>query len=296
MPWRLLRLQTSPAEAEKLEQLLLDAGASSVSLVDAEDQPVFQIAPGETPLWDKVVICGMFDEQLDLEQLLHKLIEGSGAGTSSAIQLEKLEDQDWVKVWMSRYHPLQFGERLWICPSWLTPPDPSAVNILLDPGLAFGTGTHPTTALCLEWLEQHDLTNRLVIDYGCGSGVLGIAAAQLGAGKVLAVDNDPQAILATEANRDANGISVTRLAGYRPEDFPPPATPPADILIANILAGPLEQLAEPFSELLVSGGALVLSGILPEQSAGLQEVYRPWFDMQDPVIRDGWTRLCGTRR
>ncbi|MCB1671449.1 MAG: 50S ribosomal protein L11 methyltransferase [Gammaproteobacteria bacterium] len=299
MPWQLLRLRTTPDQAEEFEQRLLTAGATSVTLADAEDQPVFQIEPGATPLWDSVQLSALFDADADLQPLLRELQQrpGSDPADESAIIVESVPDQDWEKAWMDRFHPLQFGTRLWICPSWLEPPDPDAVNILLDPGLAFGTGTHPTTALCLEWLEQQDLSERLVIDYGCGSGVLAIAAALLGAGAVLAVDNDPQAIQACTANRDANGLDAERLACYLPEQFPPgSAGLPADVLIANILAGPLEQLAPHFAELVRPGGDLVLSGILPDQAELLLARYEHWFDMQAPVERDQWTRLSGTRR
>jgi ribosomal protein L11 methyltransferase len=302
MPWQLLRLRIAPAQAEEMEQLLLDSGAVSVTLTDGEDQPVFQTEPGATPLWDSVLLCGMFTAEMDLQPLLSDLQNrltdrGPNDSARQAIELDSLPDQDWEKTWMDRFHPLQFGSRLWICPSWLTPPDPDAVNILLDPGLAFGTGTHPTTALCLEWLEQQNLRDKLVIDYGCGSGVLAIAAALLGAREVLAVDNDPQAIQASEANRAANGIRVAQLSCYLPEQFPLHSSSlPADLLIANILAGPLEQLAPHFADLVRPGGHLVLSGILPEQCEPLQALYQRWFDMSEPVEREQWTRLSGTRR
>jgi len=297
MSWQLLRLQVTPARAEEIEQYLLEHGAVSVTLDDASDQPLFQTEPGAMPLWDNVRMSGMFDADTDLERVVTNLGERLGSSVDPAIEVEPLEDQDWERSWMDRFHPMQFGQRLWICPSWTTPPDPDAVNILLDPGLAFGTGTHPTTALCLEWLEQHAPEDKLVVDYGCGSGVLGIAAALLGARKVLAVDNDPQAIVATEANRQANNLDEATMSCYLPEQFPPRPSPlPADLLLANILAGPLEALAPRFAELVRPGGDLVLSGILPEQAAQLLTCYEPWFQMSDPVQREGWTRLCGSRR
>jgi ribosomal protein L11 methyltransferase len=297
MSWQQLRLQTSSALAEDIEQLLLDHGALSVSLDDAQDQQLFQTEPGATPLWDSVRLSGLFADDIDLQSLVAALEQRLVDQPNPAISVENLEDQDWETIWMDRFQPMQFGQRLWICPSWTSPPQPEAVNILLDPGLAFGTGTHPTTALCLEWLEQQDLHGRLVVDYGCGSGVLAIAAALLGAQAVVAVDNDPQAILASEANRDINQLDSSRLSVCLPENFPPdPSSLPADVLLANILAGPLEELAPGFASMVRPGGNLVLSGILPEQAPGLHARYQRWFEMSAPSQRDGWTRLCGTRR
>ncbi len=299
MPWQLLRLRVPSALAEELEQSLLDAGATSVTLTDAEDHPVFQTEPGTTPLWDTVALSALFPDGADLEPLQRELKWRARDATATGLHMEReiLPDQDWATTWMDRFHPLKFGSRLWICPSWLTPPDPEAVTILLDPGLAFGTGTHPTTALCLEWLEAKDLEHKLVIDYGCGSGVLAIAAALLNARQVLAVDNDPQAIQACQANRDANGLDAASLACSLPEQIPSsPVSLPADVLVANILAGPLEQLAPHFAELVRPGGDLVMSGILPEQAESLRSHYRRWFDLTESVERERWTRVSGTRR
>ncbi len=299
MPWQLLRLQFSPVttdEVDELEQLLLDAGAQSVTLADAQDQPLFQIEPGATPLWDTVSLSGMFAADTDLGPVKDRLQQRLTI-TTDELEITRLEDQDWEKTWMDRFQPMRFGERLWICPSWLSPPDPAAVTIMLDPGMAFGTGTHPTTALCLEWLDQHNLDGKVMVDFGCGSGVLAIAAALLGAAQVLAVDNDPQAITATEANRRANNLDAALLQCFLPEQFPPADSPlPADVLVANILAGPLAQLAPRFATLVKPGGDLVLSGILPDQAEPLREVYRPWFNMAKAVTRDQWTRLAGSRR
>ncbi len=297
MSWQLLRLQTSPALAEDMEQLLLDHGALSVTLDDAQDQQLFQTEPGATPLWDAVRLSGLFDEDTNLQNLVAILEEQSSGQSNPKIAIEKLANQDWEKSWMDRFHPMQFGQRLWICPSWTAPPVPDAVNILLDPGLAFGTGTHPTTALCLEWLEQQCLRDKLVVDFGCGSGVLAIAAALLGAAQVIAVDNDPQAILASKSNCETNQLDSSRVAICLPENFSPqPESRPVDVLLANILAGPLAELAPRFADILRPGGDLVLSGILPEQAPGLRAHYQRWFEMSESLLRDGWTRLCGTRR
>ena len=174
-------------------------------------------------------------------------------------RFEILEDKDWVREWMDQFHPVQFGARLWICPSWLTPPEPTAINVMLDPGLAFGTGTHATTALCLEWLDSAPLSGKLVIDYGCGSGILGIAALKLGGNKTYAIDIDPQALLATRQNAEQNQITDQQLEVYYPQSCP---LDMADILIANILAGPLASLAQTLNSLIRPGGLLALSGVL----------------------------------
>ena len=188
---------------------------------------------------------------------------------------------------------MQFGERVWICPSWEEPPAPDAVNILLDPGLAFGTGTHPTTALCLEWLDAQSLQDKLVIDYGCGSGILAIAAVLLGASRVIAIDNDPQAILASESNRTLNGITASQMSVHLPGVT---EHPQADVLVANILSGPLEQLTPVIAALVKPGGRLILSGVLSLQTTSLMDSYHPYFDMLPPVMRDEWVRVEGIRR
>ena len=209
---------------------------------------------------------------------------------------EVLEDQDWERSWMTDFKAMQFGEKLWICPSWQSPPDSDAVNIMLDPGLAFGSGSHATTSLCLQWLDQQDLSESDVIDYGCGSGILAIAAALLGAKSVTAVDNDPQAITATEDNSQRNELDPSRVLAYLPDDFQGSNETRADILIANILAEPLLQLAPRFAELLKVDGKIVLSGLLESQAEEIVLHYESWFDMDKPCIKDDWVRLSGRRR
>lgn len=293
MPWQQLKFQVIAADAAEVEQVLLEAGAQSVTLLDAQDQPIFQTEPGATPLWDQVLVCALFDLQLALDPVLEQLRVTLPTLTLSALSRETLADQDWKTAWMADFHPMQFGERLWICPSWTPPPRPEHVNVMLDPGLAFGTGTHPTTALCLQWLDQAAVGGKLVIDYGCGSGVLGIAAVLLGASRVLAVDNDPQAVAATATNRDYNRIPASQLQALLPDQLP---LQPCDVLLANILAAPLVALAPLFSRLVKPGGSLILSGLIPDQIDELLLVYWPRFAMETPVIRDGWVRLTGTRR
>ncbi|NNF97157.1 MAG: 50S ribosomal protein L11 methyltransferase, partial [Halobacteria archaeon] len=209
-----------------------------------------------------------------------------------AWHLNPLEDRDWVRAWMDGFEPMRFGKRLWICPSGYTPPEPQAVNILLDPGLAFGTGTHPTTAMCLRWLDAHPPQDLAVIDYGCGSGILAIAACKLGARHVSGVDTDPQALLATYDNAEKNQVSDC-IDAYLPADFHSQAVP---LLLANILAGPLQSLASRFSELVVPAGHIVLSGILAEQAELVMQQYQTAFDIQLVDQREDWVCLAGQRR
>lgn len=217
---------------------------------------------------------------------------GQFAGDLAKARVEILEDKDWEREWMENFHPMQFGQRLWICPSWRDVPDPEAVNVMLDPGLAFGTGTHPTTALCLTWLDGQELGGQTVIDYGCGSGILGIAALKLGAGRVIGVDIDPQAIEASRENAARNGVE-NGVELYLPADRPQLQ---ADVLVANILAGPLRELASDIASLVKPGGRLALSGILATQAEEVRAAYLPWFEMDAPVEQEEWVRLSGIRK
>jgi len=233
----------------------------------------------------------LFEEDTPIDEILLTLKSASRLSDEDLV-VETIEDQDWERAWMDEFKPMKFGERLWICPSWTSPPDESAVNVRLDPGLAFGSGTHPTTALCLEWLDGEPVSGKTVIDYGCGSGILAIAAALLGAKRIIGVDNDPQAVTATESNRQENGIDAAVLTAHLPGE----AHEPADIVIANILSGPLVELEPILSSLTKPNGKLVLSGLLDEQSQALINAYADDFDMEPPVVRDGWARIVGTRR
>ena len=277
----------------ELEALLLEAGASSVTLMDAEDQPVFQREPGATPLWGTSTLTGLFPLEQNIKTLLATLQFHPRVLNRDSLQIEPLREQVWERTWMDNFAPRQFGNRLWICPSWQSPPDPEAVNILLDPGLAFGTGSHATTALCLRWLEQADLRDKKVIDYGCGSGILAIAAALLGADKIHAVDNDPQAIAATVDNSLRNDLPLDKITAYLPEALPKLH---ADVLLANILSEPLHELADQFATLLKPEGKIVLSGILEEQTESLLARYERWFSLDKPATEDGWVRLSGSLR
>lgn len=291
MPWQQLTLYTTKDHAEELSGHLESLGAASVTMQDAADQPLYEPPPGAMPLWQMTNVVGLFDDSFDMDAVLNHLRESYPAPLPE-YKLEELEDQDWERAWMDDFKPMQFGERLWIVPSWSEAPATGGVNILLDPGLAFGTGTHPTTRLCLEWLDSHSPQGKRVIDYGCGSGILAIAAALLGAESVIGVDNDPQAITASDENARRNHVSE-KIDAYLPSHEP---KTPADLLLANILAGPLGELAPLFAERVKKDGELVLSGILPEQAEGLREIYSEWFEMAPAVELDGWIRLEGIRR
>jgi len=292
MPWLQLILECSADDAPLYSDLLSEQGASAVTMVDSADQPLFEPALGTTPLWNNTRVVGLFETDVDLDAVMLELAAARAPEPLPPLRIEQLEDKDWNRAWMDTFKPMRFGERVWIVPSWHTPPDSSGVNILLDPGLAFGTGTHPTTRLCLEWLDAHPPVNAKVIDYGCGSGILAIAAALLGAESVLCIDNDPQALIATRDNAERNKVE-SKLNAMLPESAP---EAPCDLLLANILAGPLMELAEKFSRLVVSGGQVVLSGILPEQAEAVRSSYLPWFEMAAPVEHDGWIRLEGQRK
>ena len=296
MPWLQIKVVTNPDIAEFYEDLLLEAGCAAVTFEDAKDQPIFEPELGTTPLWGTTVITGLFAAEHDLESTLTFLNEQKlsvKGGDTIEFKAEILEDKDWEREWMTHYHPMQFGSHFWVCPSWIEVPDANAVNLMLDPGLAFGTGTHPTTALCLEWLASEPLQNRSVIDYGCGSGILGIAAILLGASAVSGVDIDPQALTATQDNLVRNGLDKERLPVFFPESFD---SEPVDLVIANILAGPLKELAPTLAELVKSGGQLILSGLLIEQADELIGTYSEWFDMEPPSTKEEWVRLTGRKR
>ncbi|RDH81579.1 MAG: 50S ribosomal protein L11 methyltransferase [endosymbiont of Galathealinum brachiosum] len=298
MPWIQLILQTDKANNDKAEETLLDAGALSVTFKDAEDNPVLEPLPGETPLWDKIILTGLFEADINTESLKSQILSQLGEQTS--LKLEALEDKDWVRAWMDDYKPMQFGNRLWVCPKHLPPPQADAVNLMLDPGLAFGTGTHPTTALCLEWLDSIDaengITNKSVLDFGCGSGVLAIAALLLGAEHCDGTDIDPQAIIASKDNALENNVN-DKLDLYLPKDMPDNQSHEYyDIVLANILAGPLTELAEQLANYCRTGGDIVLSGILETQSDKIIQAYSPWFNLDPIAVKDDWIRVTGKKK
>jgi ribosomal protein L11 methyltransferase len=289
--WLQLRLATNKQQAESLEQALLDAGALSVTLEDAGDEPLLEPGVGETPLWREVILTGLFRADTDMAPIIAAL-----PPLPEEPRVEILEDKDWTREWMQHYRPMRFGDGLWICPSWLEPPDPAAINLLLDPGLAFGTGTHPTTALCLEALATLPLAGARVVDYGCGSGILAIAAARLGAVAVLAIDNDPQALFACRDNAARNDVSEAVLEVRGPEDYDRAAWHGrADVVVANILAGPLSALADELCDLLAPGGTLLLAGLLETQMQALVGDYAPKLDLAVREQREEWVCLQGRR-
>ncbi len=292
MPWLQVRLAISPEQAETYEDALLSVGAVSVTFMDAEDQPIYEPDLGTTPLWSRTHLLALFEADVDEADLLAHLTLLTG-GTLPDHHVERIEDQDWERSWMDNFHPMRFGQRLWIVPSWHEAPQPDAVNLLLDPGLAFGTGTHPTTALCLEWLDGQELNGVNVLDFGCGSGILAIAALLLGAKQAVGTDIDPQALEASRDNAGRNGIDPALFPLYLPEHLPQVQ---AEVVVANILAGPLVQLAPQITALVESNGRLALSGILAEQAEEVRAAYADAFELDPTAEKDGWVRISGRRR
>lgn len=296
MPWLQIKMDTNPAHAEVLEEFLLAAGANAVTLEDGDDQPLFEPIRGTTPLWQQTRITGLFDAEQDSEAMIQALQNGWASvfpdQAFPSPRIEILEDKDWEREWMENFHPIQVGERLWICPSWKEAPNPEATNLVLDPGLAFGTGTHPTTFMCLEWLDQHDVDGQTVVDYGCGSGILGVAALLLGAEKAYGVDNDPQALVATRENTDRNSLPTESFDVYYPGKI---GDVKADLMLANILAGPLIDLAPTISALVKDQGSLVLSGILSHQADDVIAAYTPWFNFEPVKQKDEWVCLSAVK-
>lgn len=296
MPWIQLQIPADPDNADQLEDLLMEVGAEAVSMEDAADQPLYEPDRGTTPLWFETRVTGLFDAERNIDQLCAEITDRWHQQTQQSlpgIDVTLVEDKDWARVWMEDFKPLRFGERLWIVPSWHEAPDPDAANLLLDPGLAFGTGTHQTTALCLEWLDGHPVADKQVIDSGCGSGILGLAALLLGAEHVIGVDTDPQALEASRENARRNDVQEDRLDLYLPEHEPETV---ADVVLANILAQPLIGLAPHLAARVCIGGDIVLSGILSHQARDVMEAYEPWFIMDEPEERQEWVRLTGRRR
>lgn len=292
--WQELHFTARKDQVEALEEWLFERGALSVTLEDQADQPLLEPGPGETPLWDAVRVVALFGGEQDLTPTLNAVPVDLATGVPSAS--EPVADREWTRVWEDQFHPLQMGERLWICPSWTPPPDPDAVNIMLDPGLAFGTGTHSTTAMCLRALDAGIDPGMRVVDYGCGSGILGIAAARLGAIAVLAVDNDPQAITATRDNAARNQVPDTCLSTVLTGDVVIDAwAESAEWVVANILAGPLVSLAPQLTALMAPGGRLLLAGLLADQANEVIEAYAPTVGLKVVDQQDDWVLLAGTR-
>ena len=296
MAWRQFVMNLGELDADAVEDVFMRFGASSVTLSDAGDDPVLEPGPGETPLWAETAITGLFPADVELSALRDGLLAAFDLTCLPPHRTEDLEDRAWEREWMKDFGPMKFGKRLWICPTDAEVPAADAVVVRLDPGLAFGTGTHATTSLCLEWLDGVNLAGKTVLDYGSGSGVLAIAALKLGCTAATAMDIDPQAVLATRQNAKDNGVhdalEVHGAADAIDGRF--------DVVVANILAGPLVQFAESITSTLRQGGMLALSGVLCEQADGVTAAYEPWIEFDEPEFRtqDGqiWSRLTGKRR
>jgi len=292
MSWLQLHLHSDPERAEAIEDALLATGAASVTFQDRADQPILEPALGEAPLWQQTRITGLFDAAVDTAGVVRAIDELLPFPLPEH-RWEQLEDRDWQREWMRDYQPIHCGEGLWIVPSWLEAPAEADTVLRLDPGLAFGTGTHPTTLLCLQWLAKQDLQGVTVIDYGCGSGILGIAALLRGASRLLALDIDPQALTATRENCERNGIAAERLSLHLPGQLPDIR---AALGLATILAGPLVELAPTRSELTAAGGRLCLAGLLESQASAVAAAYGERFHFDPIEQRDEWVRLTARAR
>ncbi len=289
MAWEQILINVKASETEIIEDFLLENGALSVTFVDAKDTPMYEPKPGEIKLWPDTQVIGLFEQGQNPTEIVKLLTSTFPQLDSPKIQV--LEDKNWEREWMDNFHPMKFGEKLWICPSWSDIPEPNAVNLLLDPGLAFGTGTHPTTSLCLKWLDSFNLEGKTVVDFGCGSGVLAIAALLLGAKRVIGIDIDPQAIQASHENAKRNSVE-DKLELFLPEHQP---KLDADLVIANILAGPLQELNQIITDYCKLGGNLVMSGILEEQSQNVIDCYKNKFSFSEVVSEGEWVRLNAVR-
>ncbi|MFA0081957.1 50S ribosomal protein L11 methyltransferase [Vibrio breoganii] len=293
MPWIQIKLNATDKNAEQISDMLMEqTGALSVTFLDAKDTPVFEPLPGETRLWGETDILALYDAEADTQWILGQIASSNLLEQGFAHKVEQLEDKDWEREWMDNFHPMKFGERLWVCPSWREIPEPDAINVMLDPGLAFGTGTHPTTSLCLEWLEGLNLEGKTVIDFGCGSGILAIAAIKLGAKKVVGIDIDPQAIIASKDNAERNGVK-DQLEVFLPQDQPENLI--ADVVVANILAGPLRDLSGVIKSLVKDEGELAMSGVLDTQAEDVANYYRDQFDIAPIAEMQEWCRISGKK-
>ena len=298
MPWLELSLTIRAAEQPRVEAALEDLGALSITLQDADaetpdEEAIFEPGVGEIPLWKQIVLNALFDADADRRGLTAAIADDLPFIEPSHIEWRVVEDQDWERAWMDQFKPMPFGRRLWVYPWNIEPPvDGDIVVVRLDPGLAFGTGTHPTTAMCLEWLDGQQLARKHVLDYGCGSGILAIAALKLGALRATGIDNDPQALLASRDNAERNGVAGD-LDVYLPGEAPEAL---ADVLVANILAGPLGELAPTFAAAVKPGAPFALSGILHGQHDELLKRYAEWFENLEVRTLEDWVRISGHRK
>jgi len=280
MNWINLTASTEKAGLDVLETWFWDNGAVSVTVEDAEDAPIFEPPPGEQPVWDQILVTGLFESDVVVDDLLSALEHAQ----FKLSKVEELADRHWEREWLSRFKPMQFGRRLWVCPTAFEIENEGKVVIQLDPGLAFGTGTHETTRLCLEYLDAQDLTGKRVLDYGCGSGILALGAALLGAERVVCIDNDSQALTATRENAKLNNVTLeTYMNNVVPE--------PADVVLANILAQPLVELSDMLCDCVLPGGLIILSGIMSSQGDWVQSAYTHQLTLIDRTELNGWVRI-----
>jgi len=291
MSWWQLSLLATPDNVHRLCDLLTDAGANTVSMLGNCNEDIYEPPPDATALWSHTRVIGMFDKTVDIDKVLKFLQTALQLPELPDHRIDQLDDEDWQNKWMENIRPQSFGNRLWVYPSWYTAPPEGNINIILDPGLAFGTGTHPTTALCLEWLDHHNVTGWKIIDYGCGSGILSIASIKLGAAHVWAVDIDPQALEATIQNAVRNDVNQY-ISPIYPMDLPQKK---ADCLIANILANPILELVPSFANLVTSGGYIILSGILSNQTESVIAALECYFHIDEVVEREKWVRIEAIR-
>jgi ribosomal protein L11 methyltransferase len=294
MSWLRVLFVVSAADAERVSDALMDVGALSVDAADAaagtaDEQPIFGEPGSAATPWPETRLAALFADDAPAEELARQACESAGLAIPS-MTVESVDDEDWVRLTQSQFTPIRISDRLWIVPTWCEPPEPGAIILRLDPGLAFGTGSHPTTRLCLGWLDRHLPAGATVIDYGCGSGILAVAAALLGAGRVVGIDIDPQAVTASRDNAIANGVTAEF------HDARPVALAPADVVVANILANPLRVLAPLLIGLMKPGGHIVLSGILEGQADAVIDAYSPAVVFDEPMREDGWICLQGIRR
>ena len=300
MSWLQIAINTTKEHADTAEDCLFSCGAQTVTLTDAADQAILEPGVNETPIWNEIIVTGLFDfDNTDLDsskQILLSAISNNMEGIQYSAIAKMLEDKNWTRAWMDHYHPMQFGERLWICPLHLDPPNPNAINLRLDPGLAFGTGTHPTTSLCLKWLDKNIKQQKTVLDYGCGSGILAIAACMLGASNADGVDIDPQALIATNSNAETNNVNL-KISSYLPDEFQQKySNTQYGTVMANILSGPLAELAPALAKHTKTGGDIILSGILREQADTVLAAYNDFFNMDKPEFEEDWTLLHGIKK
>lgn len=291
MPWLLIKLRTPRDLVPLVNDVLEACGALSVTIEGADAEPRLQRELEDVPLWTENRVVGLFPEATDTGAILDAVHTAVGATAIASHEIERLADADWERAWMANYEPVQIAPRLWICPSWRTPPDPAAINVRLDPGVAFGTGTHATTALCLQWIAEQSWNHRTLIDYGCGSGILAITALKLGASHAIGIDTDPLAISVSHDNAAANSVGERYRTGT-PTEL---TDARADVVVANILAGVLIETAAELTRRVASGGRIVLSGILIDQAAEVMEHYSAHFSFEQRV-RDDWALLAGTKR